>query len=288
MNKIPVGKTIAHAYRFTFSELGSIIGLAWICLVAIAVLQFLPYMAGGDPMAAAANPIQAGQHAIQSLGISILMLLLSAIIYVAVTRLALGTRPTGAIVHFSLGSPEFRVFGAMFLVGIVLFGIGLVCGIGLAIVSALIGAGNQAVTGLVAAVLIIVVFCALVYIGLRLSFVLVPVTVAEEHISLSRAWILTQGNFWRIFGVVLAVLVPLVIVEIIATIVIVGPGIFAPLPDGSTQVMTQALQARFAEIGHHAPALIGLRLLIAPFQIGLSVGASVFGYRALTAATASS
>jgi hypothetical protein len=283
MNKIPVGKTISYAYSFTLSQLGSIIGLAWISLVAIAILQFLPYAAGGDPMAEPTNPLQAGQHAIQSLGISILILVLTSIIYVAVTRLALGTRPGGAIAHFALGVPEFRTFGAIFLFGLVIFGIAIGMGIAVGIVVAAANAAhNDALLALVLAAAILVALCAIIYIAARLGFLLVPATVVEEHISLSRSWLLTRGNFWRIFAVLLAVALPIALIELACTAAIVGPSLFAPLPAGGDA--SQALAARFAEFGHHAPMLIGLRLLIAPFQLGLSMGASAFAYRALTAA----
>jgi hypothetical protein len=282
MNKIPVRQTIVYAYSFTFSQLGSIIGLAWISLVAIAVLQFLPYAAGGDPAAVSANPLQEGQHAIQNLGITILVLLLTSIVYVAVTRLALGTRPGGAIAHFALGTPEFRTFGAIFLFGVVIFALAIAFGIGLAIVvGVLTTAHNEALLALSIFVLFVLVICAIAYIGARLGFLLVPVTVVEEHINLSRGWILTQGNFWRIFAVLLAVVLPIFLMELVGIIAIMGPGLFAPLPEG-TQAASAVIQARLAEVSHHAPALIGLRLLVAPFQLGLSIGASAFAYRALT------
>lgn len=282
MNRIPLGKTISYAYSFTLSQLGSIIGLAWISLVAIAILQFLPYAAGGDPMATPANPIQAGQHAIQSLGISILVLVLTSIMYVAVTRLALGTRPSGAIAHFALGGPEFRTFGAIFLLGLVIFGIAIGLAIAAGIVVAVANAAhNEALLALVLVAVVLIVLCAVIYIAVRLGFLLVPATVVEEHISLSRSWLLTRGNFWSIFAVLLAVMVPIALIEIAGAAAIVGPGLFAPLPEGANA--SQALTARFTEFGHHAPMLIGLRLLIAPFQLGLSMGASAFVYRVLTA-----
>jgi hypothetical protein len=283
MNKIPFGKTIAYAYGFTISQLGSIIGLAWISLVAIAVLQFLPYAAGGDPMAASGNPLQEGQHAIQNMGISILILLLTAIIYVAVTRLALGTRPGGAIAHFALGVPEFRVFGAVFLLGFVILAVAIAAGVAIAVAAGIVNSShNEALLALAIVVLFFVALGAIVYIGARLGFLLIPATVVEEHISLTRSWVLTQGNFWRIFGILLAVMAPLFIIEMVGIAAIMGPALFAPLPNGTAEVVSAALQARFAAVGQHAPALIGLRLLIAPFQLGLSMGASAFAYRALT------
>jgi hypothetical protein len=125
--------------------------------------------------------------------------------------------------------------------------------------------------------------CAIAYFGARLGFVLVPATVVEEHISLSRGWTLTQGNFWPILAVLLAVVLPIFLLEVAATAAILGPDLSSLLSAG-TQADPQALSAHMEEIiGRHAPLLIGLRLVFAPFQFGLSIGASVFGYRTLAA-----
>jgi hypothetical protein len=282
MNKLPVGKTISFAYGFTFSQLGSIIGLAWISLIAIGILQFLPYAAGGA--AIAVNPLQEGQRAIQNMGISILVLLLSAIIYVALTRLALGQKPGGAIAHFALGVPEFRTFGAIFLLGLAIVGISIGLGILIAIIGGTLGAShNEVAMALTILAVVVAVVCAIVYVGARLGFVLVPATVVEEHISLSRGWMLTQGNFWRIVAVLLAVTIPLFLLECIAVAVVMGPDLLSLVTAGP-HGDPHALSAHMQEIiGRHAPLLIGLRLVFAPFQFGLAIGASVSGYRTLTA-----
>lgn len=283
MNKLPAGPTIAAAYRFTFSQLGSIIGLSWISLVAIAILQFIPYAAGGDPMATETNPLQAGQHAIQGFGISILVLLLFSVIYVAVTRLALGQKPGGAIAHFALGVPEFRTFGAVVLLVLVASGI---------VIGALIAGGvvtfllatlhSDLITGFALSVLVIGLIAVIAYISVRLGFLLIPATVVEEQISLSRGWVLSQGNFWRMLGVLLAISLPVFVLEFIAALVVVGPELFALLANAQ-HADPQDLSAHITQImARHAPVLIGLRLIFAPFQLGLSIGASAFGYRALT------
>src|ERR1051326_1194626 len=207
--KIPFGKTIAYAYSFTFGQLGTIIGLCWLPLVLMAVLQFLPYAFGGNPMAPAENAAAQGRHALTGLASSLLMLLLYSMMYVPVTRQALGLRKGSAFVHIALGPPEFRVFGALLLFFIVMMA--MVIGIG--ILSLVLGGvslatGKNAVVALISALLILAAVLGFIYAIVRLSFLIVPVTVAEEHVSLPRAWLLTQHNFWRIFAVLLAVLVP--------------------------------------------------------------------------------
>jgi len=283
VRKIPVGQTIASAYSFTFGHLGAIIGLSWVPLVLIAVLQFLPYAAGHDPMAQPDNLTQAGQQALEGIGSFFLVLLLYSIVYVAVTRQALGLRRGSAIIHFALSTAEFRVFGALLLFMLVVIGMAMAFGIGIALLGALAGAVKQPVVAILVALLVLAGLGAFLFVVVRLGFLIAPVTVAEEHISLTRGWILTAGNFWRLFAVILAIAVPIMLVYAAGTAAIAGPQFFAPLPM-APEAMQQALNARFASFGQHMPLYIGLALLIAPFNLGLNLGAAAFAYRALAPA----
>ena len=281
MTKIPVGDTIRHAYTFTFSELGTIIGLCWLPLVLIAILQFLPYAFVGDP-SAAANATEQGRHGLENLAGSLIMILLYAVAYVPVTQLALGRRKGPAVVHFALGLPEFRVFGALLLFFLVIFamavGIGL---LGLLAGGVSVMTGKNPAAGLVLALVVLAALLGFLYAVVRLGFLIVPVTVAEEQVSLTRAWILTRGNFWRIFGVLMAVLLPIYLLHLAGLVALVGPGLFAPLP-ANPAVAEQVLATRFAMVGQHIPEYLGITLILAPFNIGLGIGAAVYAYKALS------
>ncbi len=288
MNRIDVGKTITHAYSFTIGQLGTIIGLCWLPLVLMAVLQFLPYALGGNPMAPAENAAAQGRHGLESLATSLVMLLLYSIIYVPVTRQALGQRKGSAMIHFALGAAEFRVFGALCLFFVVMMVMAVAIGVlGLILGGLSLAAGKNAFMALIFALLILASVLGFIYAIVRLGFLIVPVTVAEEQVSLTRGWLLTQHNFWRIFVVLLAVLVPIYLLHLIGLIAIVGPGLLAPLP-ASTGLAEQVLASRFALVGQHMPAYLGLTLILAPFSIGLSVGAATFAYRTLSASAPAS
>src|SRR6476646_11884553 len=189
MTKLPMASTIRHAYTFTLSELGTVIGLCWLPLVLIAILQFLPYAFGGDPMAPAENATAQGRHGLEGLVSSILMILLYSIAYVPVTRLALGLRKGPAIVHFALGLPEFRVFGALVLFFLVIFAMAVGIGV-LGLVAGGVSAmtGKNPVAGLLLALVILAAVLGFIYVIVRLGFLIVPVVVAENQISLARAW----------------------------------------------------------------------------------------------------
>jgi hypothetical protein len=279
--KIPFGKTIAYAYGFTFGQLGTIIGLCWLPLVLIAVLQFLPYALGGNPMASPENATVEGRQGLENLASSLLMLLLYSIMYVPVTRQALGLRQGTALVHFALGPPEFRVFGALLLFFLVIMAMAMGIGILVLLLGGLTAlTGKNPLVAIAAALAVIAALLGFIYAIVRLAFLIVPVTVAEGHISLIRGWLLARGNFWRIFGVMIAVLLPVYLLHLIGLVVIAGPALLAPLP-ADMAAAEQVLRARFVLVGQHMPAYLGLTLILAPFNVGLGIGASAFAYRAL-------
>ncbi|HEY3778831.1 MAG TPA: hypothetical protein VGL35_12315 [Rhizomicrobium sp.] len=279
MTKLSVAGAIRFAYGFAFEQIGAIIALVWLPLLIVAVLQFLPYALGtawpgGSPVE------QAGQSAL-NLAFSTAALVLYAMNCVAVTRQALGHRKPEATFQFALGWPEWRMFVAIVICGFLLVAtIGLYAIGGRAIFAAAHGAPSLAIGAAAYAIAGILLVAFLV---LRLIFLLPPIVVAEERVDIVRAWLLSRRNFWRILAIVLAVTIPLLAVQCGAIAAIVGPGLFAPLPDSSTAA-TLALQARIAMIDQHMPAMIGLALVLAPFSLGLTLGAAVFSYRALAPA----
>src|SRR3974390_2743502 len=99
MNKLPVVSTIADAYRFAFGHLDAIIGLIWLPMVLATLLNFLPELSGAS-VDAHASPTAAGTGAFEGIAILVLTQLLNAVMYVAVTRQALGLRQGPAIIHF--------------------------------------------------------------------------------------------------------------------------------------------------------------------------------------------
>jgi hypothetical protein len=275
MNKIPIAETIRFAYQFAFGQIGAIIGLVWLPLIIVAFLQFLPYALGTANSTAGSNTAEAAGATLINLAFSTTALVLYGMNFVSVTRQALGLRQGAASIHFSLGWPEWRMF-----VGIVVCGLILTAAMGLyLILGSLIfqAQSGNTLMSVLAAMYAIVGFCALVWFALRLAFVLAPVIVAEERVDLVRAFLLMRGNFWRALAIALAVTVPFLLVQCVAVGVIAGPGFFAPLPADTAA----ALAKRFRELDSHMPAMIGLALLLTPFNLGLTLGASSFAYRAL-------
>ena len=298
MKKIPVLDTIRFGYNFTFGHLGTIIGLIWLPMVIVTVGSYFVQMQYIGQFLASleqGNPAAMGPAALVLLGWGLMSFLLFAMMYAAVTRQALGLRQGPAIIHFSFGLTEIHVVGALLgmiaIIMLFLFAEGLFGGILAGIVS-VAGKGQPAVS-LVVALLIILLLLALIYMVVRLGFLLIPATVAENRVGLGRAWELAGGNFWRIVAVALATLLPLFLVRVAAEVAIIGPAVFmqqistllhqagAPAIDAAAQMRASAQRMR--EMSEHLPLLLVLSFLLAPLAIGLTIGPAAFAYRALTA-----
>ena len=283
MKKLPVAQTIIEAYRFALGQLGTIIGLIWLPLVLVTLLNFLPEAgAAGDD--ASTNPVAAGTGALEGLAILVLTQLLYAIIYVAVTRQALGLRQGNAIIHFALGPPEFRMFGASLLFTLASFGCLILFAMLLVAVTGLVAAeGANAVIILLGGAAALGAGFAAVYALIRLGYLLIPATTIENRVDLGRGWALTRGNFWRIVLVLLVAAAPVLVIETATILTIMGKEIVAALPPvNSTQAVIQQHVGMMEDVvRRHMPELLGLSLILAPFNIGLNISASAFGYRAL-------
>lgn len=278
MPKIPVADTIRFAYGFAFAQIGAIIGLVWLPLMVMAVLQFLPYAIGTANSPAAADSAAATSAALANFACSTGVLLLYAINGVSVTRQALGVRQGAASFHFALGWPEWRMFGAIVICGLLLVAaIGVYVLAGSAILSRL---AATPLLDVLADVYTLAGFCAVVWFALRLIFLVAPVVVAEERLDLPRAWMLTRRNVLRILAVLLAVTLPLLLIQCVALALIAGPQFFLPLPDNAASAAL-AIEQRFALFDRHMPEVIGLTLILTPFNLGLTLGAAAHAYRAL-------
>lgn len=284
MSKLPVRETIAFAYRFTLGELGTIIGLIWLPMVAIGILEFLPYGLGDANLSPDQDPNALGAAALRGIVFWLASVLLYACVNVAVTRQALGLRKGTAIAHFNLGRAEFRVWGALLLLVAILFT--LIFGMVLAVIAA--GAAAQAVGGQIAAgaavtVVLVAALCLLLVSMLRLGFLLVPVAVVEEKISFERGWLLTRGNFWRIATVLFVVTLPTFVVLTVGSSMLMGHELDALARVASRLSVPAVLERYRIIVSGHAAELIGINLILAPFTFGLTLGACAAGYRALTA-----
>jgi len=297
MKKIPVGPTIASAYGFTFGGLGTVIGLIWIPFVLYTVGRFFigNYT---NQLVSSGDPTSVGRSALVAMGFSLVSVFLVAIMGVSLTRQVMSPRSGSVVAHFAIGPAEFNYFLSLLAVLFVMlvvyiaaiFADQIVLGIASSAASAARSITGRTLQLSVAAAVLLLDFAVLMYIGVRLGFLVAPVTVAEGKIDLVRAWQLTRGNFWRMFVVLVVTLGPILVVSQLAVAAIVGPdyivafasamlGVFQAAVTG-TQPQAQAFQ-HLPDITAKVPWLLGVSFLLAPFTYGLTFAAPAFAYRAL-------
>jgi hypothetical protein len=299
MSKIPVFGTVGRAYGFTFGNLATIIGLIWLPMAILVALQYyvaMRYLNGYLSAFAQGNLYELNSATgVRYLSI-VAALILQAILITPVMQQALGLRSGGAFVSFAVGPTALRVFGAMAALALVLIAIEYIAVFSMVLVFALAAVAAKAMisfhgtTSLLAEAgaifgLLLIFAGAMIYLSLRLSFLVVAIAVAERKIDLIRAWKLTDWNFWRIFAVTVATALPLAIVYVVLVWAALGfPLLHAPsaamlaawngAPSRSLTWIIQALVGRI-------PYIFGVAFLLAPFSVGLSTGAAAAAYRAV-------
>ena len=273
MTHIPVLDTIRAAYRFTFTHLGAIIGLIWLPMILATVMGFFVMQRFFTALAdafASNNFALMGPALLGLISFVLIGLLLSAMMSVPVMQLALGSRKQGALAHFAFGPQEWRLFRASLGVAGFLFALLVIVSMG---TTALLGMGtlnaNLASLGLF--------YICLIFFSLRFGFFLPAVAVVESGPVLPRSWLMSAGNFWRIFVIFLAVVVPARLVMLIVELALLGPRILKPDLLNSTAMMA----AQIHGASQNMPVTAGILFLMAPVLLGLILGASAHAYRAL-------
>jgi hypothetical protein len=301
-HKIPVGGTIAHAYSFAFSNILNNLGAMWIPAVIMYAIMFVFSASYANTLAGMSTNPQAALAGLQYVFIGMIVFGVLIIAQIAgITKEALGLRTGNAWLQFPFGAATWRLLGAYILYFIVM----IVLYIGVFVVSLLFagifagvtgaGAGGTrgaiAGLGIAAVVFVLFVFCAFIYIATRLSFLLAPVVIAENKISLFRSWELSKGNFWRIFVVFLAIVVPLFVLEFAILGAIYGSSLIPPIHPGVTPEELNAFNQHQRQMMQNSQGwwfiTYPLGLLVSVVFYGIFTGASAFAYRALTASDSS-
>jgi len=282
--KLPVERTIADAYRFAFTRFLSVLGTIWLpYLVLILVVFGLIWLVVPDlPQMLASGQLDLGAG-MQLLRLAVLVGLFAFIVGATVTvdlqRKAMGTHTGPSYISFSLRGPVWRMAGASFLavivVGVVALVAGLVC---FAIWSAADALGGVGVLIRVVAVLAAIAF--VVYVALRLMFFLPAVVVAENSIGLERAWIIGGHNFWRILGVVMAVVLPVAIGFHLLSWALLGPLAGLPALDGQGGLKA-LLRAGAMQYSPRSYLVLLLELIERILLLGLINGAVASAYLAV-------
>jgi hypothetical protein len=311
MNKIPVGHTISQTYGFAFGRYLPILGAIWLPLVVMLVLGYffvLPLLSTfpqtmQDIMQHARQspdtpfyPMQFAQSMRWMYLYDLLVILLYAPIAVGVTKEALGIRKGPRFIYLSFGTEELLVIGgwiaviAIFYAAIIAIAlVGVIVGVVAALMVASNGAAHAmppASPGWLVALAVSAVFLVefvLLYIMVRLSYLMVPVTAAEKKFGVFESWRLTKGNFWRIFAILFVTLLPIILIEGVVMAFTFGPTMMQIVahaksgnPDPSAPLA--AMMQTFVHVYAYA---LPIGFVLAPVLYGIFLGQSAFAYRAL-------
>lgn len=296
MARIPVEKTIGGAYSFLLSNPISIIGIVWLpylvfgglagAIIAFAISHYPLNAVSFDEHHPNFAPLFAFARLMPLVVVCFVLGVFIATI--GLTRKALGLMEGPTFVFFTLGAPLWRLVGALLLYMLIVLGVYIVFGV---VVGLWVVFGfprlPHATAVLVSVLGGLFLFCSLIYIAVRLWFFVPAVVVAEEKIGIGRSWQLGGGNFWRIFLVMLIVILPPLIVfgliQNVLTAFLYGP---MPMPVFSTphpdpKEIFGFYRELFLRLG---PPVIALQVLIAIVMRALYAGAVASAYRGVTAA----
>jgi hypothetical protein len=295
--KIPFEQTITGAYRFVFSNMLSIIGIGWFpfllfaAVLGGAVMTVIPQFSGLilDGTQSQVDTARLGAVMGQTIGIFVLVAVVGifaqAMVNVGLMRKALGLHPGPVFIFFSLGRQVWQLIGSYLLLTLLLWGGIALAVAAIAAVSALLQKSAPDAQVPVAVLLVIACYVGAIYAIVRATFFIPAVVVAENHIGLRRAWHLGHGNFWRIVGVILIVVLPIgfvvsTITQVIVQVVVGAPAALQPnASPAEMQAFFGKLGAIFVKIG---PYLAVLEVLHVILLSALLAGASAVAYKFVT------
>jgi hypothetical protein len=287
MKKIPVGATIANAYRFAFGDFPTVLRSIWLTLavqlgltivLAQRLVPLLRAVEAKDPSATSLlGPI---------LLIYPVVLILFFAQFATVTKIALGTRREIPLIDFPFGKDMWRLLGAFIVAGLAIVAMLIAFALVTGVLGFLLGAMGMGkiMLGIAVGLLLIVGYGGAIFVTFRFMFLLAPVNITERHLGIGRAWQLSQGNFWRSFLIVLSILLPMIVVEYVVIFAAIG---LPPMPHGEGPQIFEAKRMEWniilmqAAVTYWYIALPLLALLVILY-IGAVCGAQAFAYRALT------
>ncbi len=300
MGKIPVLKTVGETYGLAFGRYFSVLGIVWLPTLILGVVgyySFVPVFAKfGDIVRHSQDkgymPDMSALNA-RIWTFDIVELLFFAVIAVGITREALAMRRGQKFVYLRFGAAELRVLGGYLLLFALIFALSLVGilgaaltgGVGIAVGAALGDAGLRLDAGQIAALGGLLVFAAVIaffYVFIRLSFLFVPVTVAESRIGIWRGWELTKGNVLRIVGILILTLLPLLVIIWIVEAVMFIPPLLKVMNDVQHHQRPDVAFGDLASaLTRYLPFYAAVILAVAPIMNALMLGSPAFAYRAL-------
>ena len=275
MHKLPVFATAGLAYQFLLREAGTILRLSWFPLLIVTIIQ---YFAMRAQFAAMRSAFESGNIGALNMNFPmwqwqianiVVALLGSAIVAVALHRvILLGDRKPGRFLYVAFGKVEllFALLPIILMVPIIVVSF-LAFGLGLTLLPK--SASWVAFVGL------FLMWVGAVFVFVRLALVL-PLAVLEGRYNFSQSWSLTRGNFWRLVGLWLVVLIPLLIILAIFS------ALTSPFAGLGTAASTKSISAMFEQLDSFllVQSIFGFVWAIVVGALGVAVLS--YSYKALS------
>jgi hypothetical protein len=255
MHKIPVGQTIASAYRFLFGEIGTILGICWFPALLSSLASYFTYLYAEFHQADLAEgdvQIRISYAFVLMLGL-VVTIFATSVIAVAITRHVLGRRATGVVAYFAIGPVEWRMFSATirYIAGsaALIFLAVAVADVAFRIAGVPVdpaGPIRATAPDIVAALIGWLAFIGALIVILRMGFFIPPTIVAENHGGLRRSFELTGGNVLRAFAVIAVLGIPFLLLLFGGEFVLIrsalGPAMYAMSPAELLQRASEAME----------------------------------------------
>lgn len=230
---VPVGETIARAWKFSGRRALPLLGLGWLTATfyGIATAYFLGKLSATMLVWPRPDAGSLNNFALFYLFCLVVMTAFAnAVIGVAMTREAMEPGAEWKTAFFAIGRREWGLFGNLLLLYVVV--IGLVTAIvfagevGAAVSLPMIGNGGVwngiALAPVMRAAFAVIAVAVGLFLTTRFGFFLAPIAVADPPARLLQSWISSRGNFWRLLVLALGLLVPIVAAALLADWAVLG------------------------------------------------------------------
>ncbi|HEX4301955.1 MAG TPA: hypothetical protein VHZ78_04140 [Rhizomicrobium sp.] len=127
-----------------------------------------------------------------------------------------------------------------------------------------------------------VIYAIMLFIVARLAFFLPSIVLLEKQLGLGRNWQLSKGNSWRIAGLIVMIMLPLLalgVLQLVALAVFGGPDYWALFGTPPASLIASRDMMQFYL--RHFYVLAPVALLLYPLGYGPFLAASAIAYRAV-------
>lgn len=225
--RVLVGDTILRAWGFAGRRIVPLLGASWLtaAFYAAALAYFLGHLSDAMLVSPRPDPGSFNNFALFYMFCVVLVTALAnAAMAVPMFREAFETGGEWKTVYFSIAFREWALFSNTLLLYILIIGIvsaiAFAGSVGIAVSLPMIGNGGIwhgiPAAPVMIGILTIAALAAALFLATRFGFFLATTAVVDSPARLLRAWSLSRGNFWRILGLGLGLILPVVIAAILA------------------------------------------------------------------------